>query len=151
MSGAPVQRTKRPNFSGSRAAGSTRNGRRLLRIENKFNYFRPKTPYRDATHVKHRGFNTLAIFRIFAATVCMLNTCKALGRSKFSRRKVHLNYIEGSVCPRRRPMKSPNPKTFIALRIKPATLDALQKVAAEADETFSSVTRRILENYISRR
>jgi hypothetical protein len=48
-------------------------------------------------------------------------------------------------------MKSPNPKTFIALRIKPATLDALQKIAAEVDETFSSVTRRILENYVSRR
>ena len=44
-----------------------------------------------------------------------------------------------------------NPKIFIALRIKPATLDELKKIADETDETMSSVARRVLENYVGRR
>jgi predicted transcriptional regulator len=48
-------------------------------------------------------------------------------------------------------MKNPKLKTLIALRLKPATIVALQKIADDTDETFSSVVRRILENYVSRR
>lgn len=46
-------------------------------------------------------------------------------------------------------IKKPNNKILITLRLKPKTLEKLDKIANEKDETRSELLRRFIENAVN--
>ena len=46
-------------------------------------------------------------------------------------------------------IKKPNNKVLIAVRLKPKTLEKLDKIANDKDETRSELLRRFIENAIN--